>query len=106
MTTEQLKNFLVVANVLNFRKATEKIYIAQPALSRQIQLLEREIGAQLFDRSKKQIKLTAAGIFFRTQAERLVDQLEQAKKITACISEKMNWRTPIYGYMSFIPAAM
>ena len=85
MTTEQLKNFLVVANVLNFRKATEKIYIAQPALSRQIQLLEREIGAQLFDRSKKQIKLTAAGIFFRTQAERLVDQLEQAKKITAQI---------------------
>jgi len=80
MTTEQLKNFIVVADVLNFHKATEKIYIAQPALSRQMQNLERELGAELFDRSKKQIKLTAAGIYFNTEAQRILEQLEQAKK--------------------------
>lgn len=83
MTIEQLKNFIVVAEVLNFRKATEQIYIAQPALSRQIQLLENEIGAPLFDRSRKQVKLTAAGEYFKREAQRLVDQLEQAKKRTA-----------------------
>lgn len=85
MTTEQIKNFIVVAQVLNFRKATEKIYIAQPALSRQIQLLEKELGARLFDRSKKQIKLTSAGIFFKSEAQRLIEQLEQAKRKTAQI---------------------
>jgi DNA-binding transcriptional LysR family regulator len=89
MSVEQLKNFLIVAQVLNFRKATEKIYIAQPALSRQVQQLEMEIGAQLFDRSKKQIKLTVAGEFFRSEAERIVEQLEQAKKKTELIHKGM-----------------
>lgn len=85
MTVDQLKNFIIVAEVLNFRKATEKIYIAQPALSRQIQVLENEIGANLFDRSKKQIKLTAAGVFFKKEAQRIIEQLEQVKKKTAQI---------------------
>lgn len=85
MTTDQLKNFIIVAEVLNFRRATEKIYIAQPALSRQIQVLEAEIGAHLFDRSKKQIKLTTAGEFFKKEAQRIIEQLEQVKKKTAQI---------------------
>ena len=85
MTIDQLKNFIVVAEVLNFRKATEKIYIAQPALSRQIQILETEIGAHLFDRSRKQIKLTTAGEFFKKEAQRIIEQLEQAKKKAAQI---------------------
>lgn len=85
MTIEQLNNFLIVAETLNFRKSTEKIYIAQPALSRQIQVLEQEIGAILFDRSKKQIQLTAAGRYFRDEAHRIIGQLEQAVLKTAQI---------------------
>jgi LysR family transcriptional regulator, benzoate and cis,cis-muconate-responsive activator of ben and cat genes len=85
MTTEQLKNFLAVTETLNFHKASEKIYIAQPALSRQIKNLEAEIGAELFDRTKKQIKLTAAGTFFKHEISRLLEQLEQAKKRTGQI---------------------
>lgn len=80
MTTQQLKNFLATAEVLNFHKASNKMHIAQPALSRQIQNLEAEIGAELFDRTKKQIKLTAAGLFFKNEATRILEQLEQAKK--------------------------
>ena len=55
MTTTQLQNFLVLTETLNFRKASERIFIAQPALSRQIQVLEEELGFLLFDRSRKQI---------------------------------------------------
>lgn len=80
MTTEQLKNFLATAEVLNFHKASSNMYIAQPALSRQIKNLEVEIGAELFDRSKKQIKLTAAGVYFRKEVGRILEHLEQAKK--------------------------
>lgn len=87
MTIEQLKNFLVVATTLNFRKSTEQIYIAQPALSRQIQQLEIEIGTQLFDRSKKQIQLTAAGRYFQKETHRIIHQLEQAKRQTAQIGK-------------------
>lgn len=79
MNTGQLKNFLALAEMLNFRKASEKALIAQPALSQQIKNLENEIGAQLFDRTKKQIKLTASGVFFRNEIQRIVEQLEQAK---------------------------
>jgi DNA-binding transcriptional LysR family regulator len=80
MTTEQLKNFLAIAELLNFHKASDKMYIAQPALSRQIRNLEQEIGAELFDRTKKQIKLTAAGVFFRNEISRLLEHLQQAKR--------------------------
>ncbi len=80
MNTEQLKNFLSVADVMNFRRASEKIYIAQPALSRQIQQLEEEIGAQLFDRSRRQIRLTRAGEYFRLETQRILAQLELAGK--------------------------
>lgn len=80
MTTDQLKNFLVVAEVLNFHKASSSIYIAQPALSRQIRNLEEEVGAELFDRTKKQIKLTAAGVFFKNEVARILKHLGQAQK--------------------------
>jgi len=80
MTLYQIKNFLIVAEKLNFHKASEQILIAQPALSRQIQQLEQEIGALLFDRSKKQIRLTNAGAYFKREAARLVLQIEEAVK--------------------------
>jgi len=79
MNTEQIKNFLATAEVLNFHKASSNMFIAQPALSRQIMNLEHEIGAQLFDRTNKQVKLTAAGLFFKNEMSRLLAQLEQAK---------------------------
>lgn len=79
MHLEQLKNFLVVADVLNYHKAAEKILIAQPALSRQIMQLEEEVGATLFDRSKKRICLTPAGRVFREDAEAIVSQWNQSK---------------------------
>lgn len=80
MTIDQLKNFLAVAEVLNFHKASNSMYIAQPALSRQIKNLEDEVGAQLFDRTRKQITLTAAGIFFKNEVTRILKHLGQAQK--------------------------
>lgn len=83
MNTETLKNFLLISDVLNFHKASSSLYIAQPALSKQISNLEKEIGAVLFDRSKKQIRLTAAGVFFRNESRRILEQLDQATKRAA-----------------------
>ncbi len=77
MTTRQLQNFLVLTETLNFRKASERIYIAQPALSRQIQGLEEELGFLLFDRSRKQIVLTKSGIFFKKEISKILNQIDQ-----------------------------
>lgn len=80
MTTTQLKNFLILTETLNFRKASERIYIAQPALSRHIQVLEEELGFLLFDRSRKQIALTQPGIFFKKEVSKILNQLDQSIK--------------------------
>lgn len=83
MDIQQLKNFLVLCETLNFRKASEQINIVQPALSRQIQLLEEEIEALLFDRSKRNISLTEAGNFFKQETDRILQDLEKAINKTA-----------------------
>ena len=77
MDVQQIKNFLVLCETLNFRKAAEQINIVQPALSRQIQLLENEMGAMLFNRSKRTVTLTAACIFFQKEAHRILQDLNK-----------------------------
>jgi len=74
---QQIKNFLVLCDTLNFRKAAEQISIVQPALSRQIQLLENEVGALLFNRSNRSVRLTEAGIFFQKEANRILQDLDK-----------------------------
>jgi DNA-binding transcriptional LysR family regulator len=83
MDIQQLKNFLILSDALNFRKAAEQINIVQPALSRQIQLLEDEVGALLFDRSKRAVVLTEAGVFFQKEAGRIVQDLYKTMIRTA-----------------------
>lgn len=77
MDIQQIKNFLILSDTLNFRKAAGQINIVQPALSRQIQLLEKEIGAILFNRSKRTVTLTEAGIFFKKEADRILADLNK-----------------------------
>jgi len=83
MDIQQIKNFLVLCDTLNYRKAAEQINIVQPALSRQIQLLESEIGALLFNRSKRSVTLTEAGLFFQKEADRILQDLDKTITRTA-----------------------
>ncbi len=77
MDVQQIKNFLTLCETLNFRKAAEQINIVQPSLSRQIQLLENEIGALLFNRSNRSVVLTEAGIFFQKETNRILQDLNK-----------------------------
>jgi DNA-binding transcriptional LysR family regulator len=83
MDIQQLNNFLTLCDTLNFRKAAEQINIVQPALSRQIQLLENEVGALLFNRSNRSVTLTAAGIFFQKESQRILHDLDKTLVRTA-----------------------
>lgn len=83
MDTRQIKNFLLLCETLNFRKAAEQINIAQPALSRQIQLLEKEVGALLFNRDNRTVTLTEAGLFFKKEANRIIQDLNKTITRTA-----------------------
>jgi len=83
MDVQQLKNFLILAQTLNYRKAAEQIAIVQPALSRQIQQLEESTGALLFKRDKRNVQLTKAGVYFRDECQRIIHELEKAVIKTA-----------------------
>ena len=68
----RLRYFLAVAEELSFTRAAAQIQMAKPPLSAQIQVLESELGAQLFDRSRRAITLTAAGRALVPKARRLL----------------------------------
>lgn len=82
MDFRTIEHFLKLSETLNFRKAAEEIYIAQPALSRQIMALEEELGVVLFDRNKRNVALTTAGEYFKEECERILEDFERVKQRT------------------------
>jgi DNA-binding transcriptional LysR family regulator len=85
MDLQQIKYFLALAQELHFWNTAERMFITQSALSRQIQALEDELGVLLFERTKRSVKLTEAGVFLRDQWTPLLNDINrihlQAKKI-------------------------
>src|SRR3954470_7111959 len=77
-TLEQLRGFVAVADELHFGRAAERLKMTQPPLSRQIQKLERAVGAQLLERDNRRVVLTAAGQVFLAEARRLLALAEAA----------------------------
>ncbi len=76
----QLKYFQVVARLEHISKAAEELYVSQPALSKTISQLEKELGIRLFDRNGKYIKLNRYGKAFCSKVERALKTLEDAKQ--------------------------
>ncbi|MBD8490304.1 LysR family transcriptional regulator [Echinicola sp. CAU 1574] len=87
MEIRQLKYFMVLSEELHFHKAAEKLCIVQPALSKQLKLLEEELGIALLQRDKRNVKLTAAGKYFKAEIRVILDQLELVKSHTRLIQE-------------------
>lgn len=79
MNTSQLECFLAVAKYLNFSKASEAVRLSQPAVSRQINALEDELGTRLFIRTSRKVELTIAGLQFIDDAKGMITIAGNAK---------------------------
>jgi len=95
------RQFVVVAEELNFRRAAERLHMSQPPLSVAMQNLETMIGTMLLDRSKHHVRLTPAGQMFYKDALRLLQMSEQAIERARRTGEGLEGTLRV----SFVPSA-
>lgn len=98
MELRQLRYFLMLAQELHFKRAADKLFIVQPALTKQIQDLEAELGVVLFDRNKRNVKLSVAGEFFSNEVKKVFESLEKAKNEIKQVESGLNGEIKI-GYV-------
>ena len=81
MTLNELRYIVAVAQELNFRRAAEKSFISQPALSLAIQKLEEELGIKIFERGKSEVSITPVGNGIIEQAQRALEEVGRIREI-------------------------
>ena len=87
MTSLQILYFLTAADCMSFSQTSERLYVSQPAVSRQIKLLEQELGCRLFDRTRKNsIQLTPAGVVFQDAFSQIQTIYHQAAETAQSLS--------------------
>ncbi|MET7381737.1 LysR substrate-binding domain-containing protein [Streptomyces sp. NPDC005526] len=94
-----LRYFVAVAEELHFTRAAERLYVSQPALSKQIRALERQLGFQLFERQRRQVELTPQGEALLTPARHLLadwqEALQTARGAVAPVSLTVGMQTAV-----------
>jgi DNA-binding transcriptional LysR family regulator len=80
MEMQQLRYIVAVARTGNFSRAAEQCHVSQPSLSQQILKLEGELGERLFDRLKREVKLTSHGEALLRRAVRILEEVDAAKR--------------------------
>jgi DNA-binding transcriptional LysR family regulator len=88
MELQQMRYVIAVAETNNFTRAAERCLVVQSALSHQIARLERELGAKLFERTSRRVRLTPAGAAFLPAARNCLDAAERATaEVAAAVGE-------------------
>ena len=98
MELRHLRYFVAVAEELHFRRAAERLHVAQPAVSEQIRKLEQELGVRLFDRTQRSVALTVAGWALLEEARHVLRHADVAQQAARSAAEQVTMRLRI-GYL-------
>lgn len=90
MDLRQLKQFVVLAEELNFRRAAAKLHMTQPPLSAAIQRLEEGLGVVLLERTRNKVQLSAAGAAFLREVRHLLAQADMAVEVARSAKHGMS----------------
>src|SRR5260370_1036137 len=89
MEMHQLRYVVAVARAGNFSRAAEQCHVSQPSLSQQILKLEGELGERLFDRMKREARLTPHGEAFLPRALKILEEVDLAKREASDAQESL-----------------
>lgn len=92
MDLASLNTFICIAELGSFSRAGEKLHITQPAVSKRLSALEEELGSRLFDRLGREVKLTQAGEALLPRAYRIVNELEDSKRVLQNLNNSVSGR--------------
>jgi DNA-binding transcriptional LysR family regulator len=106
MELRHLRYFVAVAEELNFRRAAERVHVAQPAVSEQVRKLERELGVILLDRTRRRVRLTEPGAVLLEDARRVLRLADAAKQSARRAGEGVTSRLRIGYVAAALPAAV
>jgi DNA-binding transcriptional LysR family regulator len=101
MELRQLEYFIAVAGELNFSRTAQRIHVVQSALSASVGRLEKELGVELFDRSKRQIVLTAPGEVFLQHAREVIHTAQRARSSVADYRDQLTGTVTLGTLMSW-----
>ncbi|MFI5608699.1 LysR family transcriptional regulator [Amycolatopsis sp. NPDC051903] len=99
--SRDLRYFAAAAEELHFTRAAERLYVSQPALSKQIRMLERQLGAALFERDRRTVRLTPVGEALLPHARRVLAEWDAAHE--AVVRAKAEQRETLVVGMSTSP---
>ena len=90
MTLRELRVIVAVAREKNFRRAAEKSFVSQPALSLGIQKIEEELGVQIFERSRSNVSITKIGEKIINQSILVLEEADKIKELSALDNKNLN----------------
>jgi DNA-binding transcriptional LysR family regulator len=99
MELRHLRYFVAVGEELHFRRAADRLHVAQPAVSEQVRKLEQELGVKLFDRTQRSVALTSAGAAMLEEARRVLRHAEVAQQAARNAGQRATMRLRI-GYLA------
>jgi DNA-binding transcriptional LysR family regulator len=106
MELRHLRYFVAVAEELHFRRAAERLHVAQPAVSEQVRKLEDELGVRLFDRTQRSVSMTDAGNAFLEEARRVLRQADIARMAAQNARDRATTRLRVGHVPDLLPVAI